>query len=66
MLSVVECRPLVIVVHMIAYVPVSEHMSCCVQASEDNPHQPSSGVKIVVSPENDTSAASKKPACCGG
>mmetsp|Transcript_2628 Transcript_2628/g.7817 ORF Transcript_2628/g.7817 Transcript_2628/m.7817 type:complete len:218 (+) Transcript_2628:164-817(+) len=35
-------------------------------ASEDNPHQPSSGVKIVVSPENDTSAASKKPACCGG
>lgn len=34
--------------------------------ADDNPHQPSTGVKIVVSPENDTAAANKKPACCGG
>lgn len=34
--------------------------------ADDNPHQPSTGVKIVVSPENDNAAANKKPACCGG
>jgi Ras-related protein Rab-11A len=35
-------------------------------ASDDNPNKPGEGVKIVVSPENDTTSEKKKPACCGG
>ena len=40
---------------------------CCSQAlaSEDNPTKPGEGVKIVVSPETDTSSEKKRPACCG-